>query len=129
MRSHRFLVLGCLALAGLLAGCQSVQPLPDPRISVDPALSHDLAIGRLVTMRNQGNIMEVQATLINLGYRTLPLDIRVDWFDLTGIKQDSLTEKWRTISVSRRGEYSLKVTAPNDQATDFRCYINETKRN
>lgn len=129
MRSHCLLVLGCLALAGLLTGCQSVQPLPDPRISVDPALNHNLAVTRLVTMRNQANLMEVQATLVNLGYQTLPLDIRVDWFDLNGIKQGSLTEKWNTISVSRQAEYSLKVTAPNEQATDFRCYIHEAKRN
>jgi uncharacterized protein YcfL len=121
-------MLACLAVAGMLAGCRTVRP-PDPRISLEPMLGNKMQVTQFLVRRNEANLVEIQATLRNLGFRTLPVEVRVDWFDLEGMKQESLTAKWSGFSISGHTEYSLKVTAPNEQATDFRCYLREARRN
>lgn len=128
MRVHRLFLLACLAVAGGLAGCRTLLP-PDPRISLEPALKQRVQVTQLIVRRNEANLLEIQATLQNLGYRTLPLESRVDWFDGQGLKQESLTGAWRSFSVSGHAEYHLKVTAPNEQTTDFRAYIRQPRRN
>jgi len=129
MKVHRFLLLGCVVLAGLVAGCRSTYEIPDPRVTVDPALRRDLVVSRFITMQNQANLTQVQANLRNLRYGTLPLEVKVDWFDANGMVQESLSSNWKYVSVSRQTEYPLKATAPNEQATDFRVYIRQAKRN
>ncbi len=128
MRIPRSLLLASLALAGMLAGCRTVRP-PDPRVSLEPMLGRKMHVTQFIVRRNEANLVEIQATLRNLGSRTLPLETRVDWFDLQGLKQESLTSKWSSLSISGHTEYSLRVTAPNEAATDFRCYIREARRN
>ncbi len=128
MRFPRSLLLASLALAGMLAGCRTVRP-PDPRISLEPRLGRKMHVTQFIVRRNEADLVEIQATLRNLGSRTLPLETRVDWFDLEGLKQESLTGKWSSLSISGHTEYSLRVTAPNEAATDFRCYIREARRN
>ncbi|MDX9981575.1 MAG: YcfL family protein [Lentisphaeria bacterium] len=128
MSFPRSLLLASLALAGMLAGCRTVRP-PDPRISLDPGIRRKVHVTQFIVHRNAADLVEIQATLSNPGSRTLPLETRVDWFDLEGLKQESLTAKWSSLSISGHTEYSLKVTAPNEAATDFRCYIRESRRN
>lgn len=128
MRFPRSLLLASLALAGMLAGCRTVRP-PDPRISLEPRLERKMHVTQFIVRRNEADLVEIQATLRNLGSRTLPLETRVDWFDLQGLKQESLTAKWSSLSISGHTEYSLRVTAPNESATEFRCYIREARRN
>ncbi|MBT3287666.1 MAG: YcfL family protein [Victivallales bacterium] len=129
MKTSRLLLLGCVALSGLLAGCRSVLSPPDPRVTVGPELRRALFVSRFLTQQNDAGFTQIQATLQNLRRRTLRLQVRVDWFDAKGVVQESLTSNWRNVSVTRQTEYALKVTAPNPQATDFRLYIHEAKRN
>ena len=129
MKTSRLLLLGCVALSGLVAGCRSVQSPPDPRVTLGPELKRALVVSRFLILQNDAGFTQIQATLRNLRHRTLPLQVRVDWFDANGVVQESLTSNWRYVSVTRQTEYALKVTAPNPQATDFRLYVHEAKRN
>jgi uncharacterized protein YcfL len=130
MRSQRILFPLCLALVALAVGCRTAPVmLPDPEISVDPALKNDLAVSGFLVMRNQGNLTQVQVTLQNLRYGTLPLEVKTDWFDLNGVLQESMTSSWKTVSVGRQAQLPLKITGPNEQAVNFRIYIREAKRN
>ena len=129
MRFHRVLLPLVLALLALAVGCQSPVAYSEPELDIDPALKRDVAPSGFLVTRNQGDLMQVQVTLRNLRYGTLPLRVKADWFDLNGMLQESLTSSWKTVSIARQAELPMKFTAPNAQAAQFRIYVREAKRN
>jgi uncharacterized protein YcfL len=129
MKTHRILLPALLAMLALAVGCQSPVVLTEPEVNIDPALKNDLVTSGFLVVRNEANLMQVQINLRNLRYGTLPVQVKVDWFDLNGLQQESLTSAWKTVSIARQVELPLKFTAPNEQAASFRIYIRQAKRN
>jgi uncharacterized protein YcfL len=129
MRFHHVLLPVLLVTLALVAGCQSPVAYSEPELDIDPALKKDVVTSGFLVTRNQGDLMQVQVTLKNLGYGTLPLRVKTDWFDLNGMLQESLTSSWKTVSIARQAELPMKFTAPNEQAARFRIYVREAKRN
>ena len=79
-----------------------------------------IVISNALTSRNTAGFLEVQVNGYNQSMETKRFRYRFEWLDETGRLLETKTSVWLPFSVTGNQPFSIKATAPREQATTFR---------
>ena len=136
----KFLILLFAGLI-LLVGCSQHQA-SDPRVHARDGVGSDtlgsnivtlpiqealnaitgrgIIISNVLTSRNDSGMLEVQVNGYNESMETKRFRYRFEWLDETGRLLETKTSVWLPFSVTGNQPFSIRATAPREQATTFR---------
>lgn len=127
-----------LGAALLLAGCATnvnsyeranPQATPsyvaDARVITDDSLSRKFQVVSINQATVSGNLLKVQATIVNLKNNLRTLNYKFEWVDQDGMAVDSPNETWKAIMFQGRETKTVSTVAVSPRAVDFRLKLRE----
>jgi len=127
-----------LGAALLLAGCATnvnsyeranPQATPsyvaDARVITDDSLSRKFQVVSINQATVSGNLLKVQATIVNLKNNLRTLNYKFEWIDQDGMAVDSPNETWKAIMFQGRETKTVSTVAVSPRAVDFRLKLRE----
>lgn len=127
-----------LGLGLLLAGCatnvnsyERANPqatpnyVPDQRVITDETLARKFQVVSINQSTVSGNLLKVQATVVNLKNNLRTLNYKFEWVDQDGMSVDSPNETWKAVMFQGRETKTLSTVAVSPRAVDFRLKLRE----
>ncbi len=127
-----------LGLGLILAGCAtnvnsyeradsmaSPSYVPDRRVITDDSLARKFQVVSINQATVSGNLLKVQATIVNLKNNLRTLNYKFEWIDQDGMAVDSPNETWKAIMFQGRETKTVSTVAVSPRAVDFRLKLRE----
>lgn len=137
--SRRQLAPALLVVLGLvLAGCATnvnsyeraeAQSTPsyvaDRHVITDQSLANKFQVVSVNQTTVSGNLLKVQATIVNLKNNLRTLNYKFEWIDQDGMAVDSPNETWKAIQLQGRETTTISTVAVSPRAVDFKLKLRE----
>lgn len=147
----KIFVMGCCLAALVLTGCQNTVNtventdkngtpvyIRDTRFITDGAMNDRLALKRVTVSENQEGFMRVQLEVVNIrtgvfaqlwsnltGDNPYVIQYCFSWLTKDGMKVDTITADWQTVSIIPGETVYLQSVAPRKDCKDFKVDLKE----
>ena len=142
------LLIACMIVSIMLVGCNEQSSdsrvvaqkkvksdtmgdniLTRPFVSMGSSLmGHGVSFDDVRTRTNAAGLLEVNVKGYNKAYNTKQFEYFMEWFDKDGAVIESVASKWMPVSAAQRSNFSIKVTATNPEAVDFRMNTRKNRK-
>ena len=99
--------------------------VPDRRVITDVSLSRTVQVVSVNQATVSGNLLKVQATIVNLKNKLRTLNYKFEWVDQDGMAVNSSNETWKAIMFQGRETKTVSTVAVSPRAVDFRLKLRE----
>lgn len=97
----------------------------DRHVITDQSLAKTFQVVSVNQATVSGNLLKVQATIVNLKNNLRTLNYKFEWIDQDGMAVNSPNETWKAIQLQGRETTTISTVAVSPRAVDFKLKLRE----
>ena len=134
---YRILSMTLFIVTIFMIGCKTVntaeraaprataQVVQDHRVVTDSSLANKGLIVQIREATAGGNLLKIQAEIVNTTSSRHQVNYRFEWIDQDGMVIDTSMSRWTQISLAGKESTAISSVAPTPKAVDFRLKLLE----